>query len=82
MYLQTPFTIARVRPYFTTGAGGYRERVDSRQDTQVAFNTGGGVKITLVGPLRVRLDYRVFKLHGEPQYATVHRFYAGANIAF
>ena len=30
------------------------------------MNTGGGVKITLLGPLRVRVDYRVFTLRGEP----------------
>ena len=51
-------------------------------ETNAAMNIGGGAKIKLVGPLRVRLDYRVFKLQGSPLYETYHRFYAGANLAF
>ena len=47
-----------------------------------ASDFGGGVKIRLVGPLRVRVDYRVFKLTGSPLVDTYHRFYAGANLAF
>ena len=43
---------------------------------------GGGVKIDLVGPLRVRLDYRIFKLGSDAVYSTSHRFSVGANIAF
>jgi hypothetical protein len=74
--------VAGLRPYFTTGAGGYRERLDTRQETHVGFNTGGGVKVSLVGPLRARFDYRVFKLRGEPLHSVVHRFYAGVNLAF
>ena len=46
------------------------------------MNIGGGAKLKLVGPLRLRLDYRVFKLQGSPLYETYHRFYAGANLAF
>jgi hypothetical protein len=48
----------------------------------VATNLGGGVKITLVGPIRARLDYRIFNLRGEPLHSTVHRVYAGFNLAF
>ena len=40
------------------------------------------MKIRVLGPVRLRLDYRVFQLKGEPLYATYQRFYAGANIAF
>lgn len=82
LLLQTPGTIVRLQPYFTTGGGAYRERLGTRQETHIAIDTGGGVKVSLAGPLRLRLDYRVFKLRGQPLYATVHRFYAGANIAF
>ena len=35
-----------------------------------------------VGPLRLRADYRVLNLHGSPRYATVQRFYIGANLKF
>lgn len=80
--LQTPIPIAGVQFYATTGAGGYREQLGTRQETQVGMNTGGGAKISLLGPVRLRLDYRVFNLRGEPLHATVHRVYAGLNLAF
>ena len=38
--------------------------------------------IGALGPLRARLDYRVFNLKGEPLHSTVHRLYAGVNLAF
>ena len=80
--LQTPVPIGGVQLYLTTGAGIYRERLDSHQETWVGFNTGGGAKVTLLGPIRARLDYRLFTLRGEPLHSTVHRIYAGANISF
>lgn len=83
--LQTPFAIHGLQPYFTAGAGGYRETLDDadvHQETQVAVNTGGGVKISLIGPLRVRVDYRVFNLKGSPLFDVVHRVYVGANVKF
>ena len=43
---------------------------------------GGGAKIRLAGPLRLRLDYRIFRLQGSPLHTTYHRFYAGANLGF
>jgi opacity protein-like surface antigen len=80
--LQTPFPIAGIQFYFTTGTGIYRERLDTIQETHVGFNTGGGAKISVLGPIRARLDYRVFNLRGEPLHSTVHRLYAGLNVAF
>jgi hypothetical protein len=80
--LQTPFPVAGMQFYVTTGAGGYRERLGTFQETHVGINTGGGAKITLLGPIRARLDYRVFKLRGEPLHSVVHRVYAGFNLAF
>jgi len=80
--LQTPVAISGVQPYFTIGGGGYRENLDTRQETNFGLNTGGGVKINLIGPLRVRADYRVFTLKGSPLYDVVHRVYVGANIKF
>jgi hypothetical protein len=84
--LQTPIPIAGMQFYGTVGAGGYRESLgeepDERQETHIGFNTGGGVKVSLLGPVRVRLDYRLFKLRGEPLHPTVHRVYAGLNLAF
>ena len=46
------------------------------------LNTGGGVKINLAGPLRARVDYRVFNLKGNPRHNNVQRIYAGLNLAF
>ena len=80
--LQTPFAILGFQPYFTTGGGVYRERSGPQSETSFGANTGGGVKISLVGPLRARVDYRVFKLEGEPLHSTVHRVYAGVNLKF
>jgi hypothetical protein len=71
-----------VQLYITTGTGLYRERLGSAQETSFLFNNGGGVKIPLSGPLRARIDYRIFNLRGHPQHATVQRLYAGINLAF
>ena len=80
--LQTPIAIHGFQPYFTTGAGGFRERLGTDTETSIGINSGGGVKISLFGPLRARVDYRVFKLRGDPLYSTVHRVYAGVNLKF
>jgi Outer membrane protein beta-barrel domain len=84
--LQTPIPVAGVQFYATLGAGGYRERLGEQpnrfQETHWGINTGAGVKVSLLGPVRARLDYRVFKLRGEPLHSTVHRVYAGVNLAF
>jgi opacity protein-like surface antigen len=80
--LQTPLPIAGFQPYLTTGAGGYREQLGGNSTTNIGLNSGGGVKITLAGPLRVRFDYRVFRLSGNPRVDVVQRLYVGANLAF
>lgn len=80
--LQTPFAIAGLQFYATAGGGVYRETLGAAGQTQLAVNTGGGVKISLLGPLRARLDYRVFKLRGAPLHPLVHRVYAGINLKF
>jgi hypothetical protein len=80
--LQTPVEIMGTQFYATTGGGVYRERLTTRQETHFGTNVGGGAKIRLVGPLRLRLDYRLFRLQGEPLHKTYQRFYAGANLAF
>ena len=80
--LQTPFAILGVQPYLTTGGGIYRETLGTRQETSFGINSGGGVKISLLGPVRVRVDYRVFKLKGDPLHDTAQRVYAGLNLDF
>jgi hypothetical protein len=78
--IMTPTT--GVQLYATAGGGVYRERLADVRETHFGTNVGGGVKMTLVGPLRLRLDYRVFNLRGSPLHRNPQRFYAGANIAF
>ena len=82
---QTPIPIAGMQFYGTIGGGFYREEfstvVDS-SETNVGTNVGGGAKISLAGPLRLRVDYRIFHLHGSPRNSTVQRFYAGINLKF
>src|SRR5262245_204811 len=80
--LQTPVPIHGFQPYFTTGGGVYREQLGTISETSFGVNTGGGVKISLFGPIRARADYRVFSLRGDPLYSTVHRLYAGVNVKF
>jgi hypothetical protein len=79
---QTPIEIKGTQLYATAGAGGYRETLGDAEETHVGINLGGGAKIRLLGPLRIRLDYRVFRLQGSPLFSTYQRFYAGGNIAF
>jgi hypothetical protein len=81
VFAQT-FGLAGFQLYATTGAGFYREQLGADQETSFLLNNGGGVKITLMGPLRARVDYRVFSLRGHPQHSTVQRLYAGLNLAF
>jgi hypothetical protein len=80
--LQTPVAIMGIQPYFTTGGTVYRETLGSHHDTGVGLNTGGGVKISLVGPLRLRVDYRVLKLGSGALTSPAHRLYAGLNLKF
>jgi hypothetical protein len=82
LLLQTPVAILGLQPYFTTGGGAYRETLETHQETQFGVNTGGGLKISLIGPLRARVDYRVFSLKGSPLHDVVNRFYVGANLKF
>ncbi len=80
--LQTPVAIAGMQFYGTAGGGVYRETLNDISETNVGLNVGGGVKINLAGPLRLRLDYRLFTLQGDPRHAKPQRFYAGVNLKF
>ena len=81
--LQTPFGgIAGLQFYGTVGGGAYRERLDMHEETGVGGNVGGGVKVSLAGPLRARFDYRLFTLRGAPLHGRQQRVYVGLNLAF
>ena len=78
--LQTPTT--KTQFYVTAGGGFFQERLLGEGETNFGTNIGGGVKLGLAGPLRARIDYRVFTLRGTPLYKSPQRFYAGLNLAF
>lgn len=81
--LQTPVPIAGMQFYGTAGGGVYREELLDVSETNVGINVGGGVKMNLAGPLRLRLDYRIFTLRGaEVRHSKPQRFYAGLNLKF
>ncbi len=81
--LQTPIAIYGVQPYFAVGAGGYDESLGTTvSNTGFAASTGGGVKINLIGPIRLRVDYRVFTLRNGAMVTPSHRIYAGLNLKF
>ncbi len=82
---QTPIPIAGMQFYGTAGGGFYRESFSTEpngNETNVGINLGGGAKISVAGPLRLRVDYRVFTLKGSPRHPTVQRLYAGINLKF
>jgi hypothetical protein len=80
--LQTPVAIHGIQPYVTTGVGFYKEVLGTHDELGPAFNTGGGVKLSLAGPLRLRVDYRAFRLGSGAQYSPAHRVYVGLNLKF
>src|SRR5215213_9856394 len=80
--VQTPFAVAGFQPYVTAGTGMYRETLGTHHESAWSFNSGVGVKTSIFGPLKVRVDYRVLKLRGEPLFSTVHRVYTGVHLTF
>lgn len=82
LLVQTPIPVHGWQFYGTIGGGVFRERVGEATETSFVGNIGGGAKVTLSGPLRLRFDYRILNLRGDPVHDRVHRFYAGLNLAF
>ncbi len=62
--MQTPIDMLGTQFYGTVGAEGYQETLGAFEETHFGTNIGGGAKIKLVGPLRVRLDYRDLQAAG------------------
>lgn len=82
IYVQNPIPISGVQFYALAGAGVYRERLDVvYQQTDVHVALGGGAKIALAGPFKLRLDYRYFKLH-DARSENPQRIYAGVTLSF
>ena len=79
---ETPNAVKGFKFYGTTGVGIYREKMVSSRFNQLGVNVGGGLKMTLAGPFRVRVDYRFFNLRGSPLKSDPKRLYVGLNAAF
>ncbi len=79
---QTPISLAGLQFYGTVGGGVFQESGAGLSGTNVGTNAGGGVKISVAGPLRFRVDYRVFSLRESSTETAYQRLYAGLNFAF
>ena len=75
---QAPFVISRLQFYGTIGGGLSRKKAGNLTETYRASNAGGGVKIVVSGPIRLRVDYRIITFRRTRN----HRFYTGLNLAF
>jgi opacity protein-like surface antigen len=83
--IQTPRgIIPRTQLYGTVGGGYFRERFESLdiEHQGAGTNFGGGAKIDLTGPLRLRVDYRIFNLGSGAIYSHPQRVTVGLNFAF
>ena len=80
--LQTPFRSSASSRTSRPAPASIARRSTTAEHTGFGFNTGGGVKVTLVGPLRLRVDYRVFRLGSDALNSPAHRLYAGLNLKF
>lgn len=82
LLLQSPVAFAGFQPYFEIGGGVYREELSTISNTGFVGNTGAGLKISLIGPIRLRVDYRAFTLKNGALTTPTHRVYAGVNVKF
>jgi len=82
LLLQSPVAFAGFQPYLEIGGGLYHEELNTISNTGFVGGTGGGLKIALIGPLRLRVDYRAFTLKNGALTTPAHRVYAGVNLKF
>jgi hypothetical protein len=83
--LQFPAQPSRYEFYGTLGVGVYVLSLDSKgSEPDSVWNFGGGAKITLAGPLKLRVDYRAFRLAPIPgeYHSNEHRLYLGIVAGF
>ena len=74
--------IRRLQLYGAVGGGLYNDRMETHAETNLAASAGGGANISLGGPLRVRIDYRLLVLRGATLLRRPRRVYAGLNVMF
>ena len=75
-------TPTKTQLYLTAGGGFYREVLAGDGKIGFGTNIGGGAKIPLLGPIDIRVDYRIYNLRGGARHKTPQRFYAGVNFRF
>jgi hypothetical protein len=83
--LQFPVQASRYQFYGTFGVGVYGLSLDSKSsEPEGVWNFGGGAKITVAGPLKLRVDYRAFRLAPIPReyHSNEHRLYLGIVAGF
>lgn len=68
--------------YLSAGVGWFTETLGTTRDTGFGSNVGGGVKVQLLGPFRLRVDMRVFRLNDDSISRNPVRIYAGFNVRF
>jgi hypothetical protein len=85
LLVQWPLRPSRIQFYGTFGIGAYVLVLDEHSgEPDDARDFGGGVKVTLAGPLKFRMDYRAFRLapiSGE-YHSNEQRFYVGIVAGF
>jgi hypothetical protein len=82
LMLESP---TKIKVYFTAGGGLSHETLGAASEWGFGTNIGGGVKLPLAGPLRIRIDYRLFNVHGTIPGSVdtrQQRIYGGINFAF
>ena len=75
-------TPTKTQLYLTAGGGFYREVLADDGKNGFGTNIGGGAKIPLLGPVNLRVDYRIYNLRGSARHKSPQRFYAGINFRF
>ena len=80
-FVQNPIPLMGITFYATAGGGIFKEELGTASTTSVGMNTGGGAKIEVVSHIMLRIDYRVFKLLGNPKNPTPKRLYIGLSLA-
>jgi hypothetical protein len=85
LLVQLPTPPSRFQFYGTVGVGFYALLLnDHTSEPNDARNFGGGAKITLAGPMKLRIDYRAFRLTplGGEYHSNEHRLYVGIVAGF
>ena len=83
LVVHPPDILGGFQPYVTAGGGIVRETLGAAHAvTAFAPNVGGGVKLPLVGPVGLKVDYRIFWMGGGALYSPAHRLTAGVNVRF